>query len=278
MRVATIDGLVTLFYDGSKELFNETFDEEFWWHYCGDGMHNEHDWEDWNLSNECKNYWRERLSWQQVIIVDGVTEIPEKTFTRCFKIKRVIFANTVVRIGRYAFLSCKCLIFVKWPINLEYIGLKALSQCYLSSIFIPPTCREICDYAFEGNNNLSVLHVPRETELGEKIIFGTALAEASPIETQHHVGWYDEGNDDMNQWLKNMNNDDQFALHRACSSFQPMKEVIYPIILQKGLKAFKEKNSAGIIPSKYLQENSYTDLTEKEIIHDYLMKMMGEVE
>lgn len=38
----------------------------------------------------------------------------------------------------------------------------------------------------------------------------------------------------------------------------------------------EKKNSAGITPSRYLQENPYTDLSEKEIIHDYLMKMMAE--
>ena len=85
-------------------------------------------------------------------------------------------------------------------------------------------------------------------------------------------------NDEMNQWLKTMNNDDKFSLHRACSSFQPLKEVIHAIIQEKGLKAFREENSAGISPSRYLQENPYTELNEKEIIREYLMKMMGKFE
>ena len=42
-----------------------------------------------------------------------------------------------------------------------------------------------------------------------------------------------------------MNNDEAFALHRACASFQPLKEVILAIALEKGLKAFQEENSAG---------------------------------
>ena len=83
---------------------------------------------------------------------------------------------------------------------------------------------------------------------------------------------------EMNHSLKTINNDEKFALHRACSSFQPLKQVINAVILQKGLRAFREENSAGITPSRYIQENPYTDLSEKEIIHDYLMKMMGELE
>ena len=67
MRVATVDGLVTLFYDGSKKLWNDELDEE--WedqlaeHYDEDFSK----WESWELSNECKQYIRERLSWQQIL-------------------------------------------------------------------------------------------------------------------------------------------------------------------------------------------------------------------
>lgn len=53
---------------------------------------------------------------------------------------------------------------------------------------------------------------------------------------------------------------------------------LYSIIEEKGLKAFKVKNRAGITPSQYLHENPYTELKEKEIIHDYVMKMMDEGE
>lgn len=270
MRVATVDGLVTLFYDGSKELYNESLEREIFYQALGIS------WENFllfiesstQLSNECKEYFRERLSWEQVIIVDGVTEIPNDTFYRCFNIKRVIFADSVIKIKKDAFFLCKKLVFIKWSLSLLSIGTRAFCRCNLSSVFIPPLCRLICDEAFESNENLSILHVPQNTDLRGKIFNGTALAEVSPI------------NDDyiMNRWLKNLNNNDQFSLHRACSSFQPLKEVINAIVQEKGLNAFTKENSAGITPSRYLQENPSTDLSEKEIIHDYLIKMTGEVE
>ena len=40
----------------------------------------------------------ERLSWQHVIVINGVTEIPAWTFHRCMNNKRVILADTVIDI------------------------------------------------------------------------------------------------------------------------------------------------------------------------------------
>ena len=67
MRVATVDGLVTLFYDGSKTIYNVELEYE-WWNEKQNHV-NHDDWEDWPLSDECKRYLRERESWQQVIIL-----------------------------------------------------------------------------------------------------------------------------------------------------------------------------------------------------------------
>ncbi|GFH61894.1 predicted protein [Chaetoceros tenuissimus] len=122
------------------------------------------------------------------------------------------------------------------------------------------------------------MNVPQDTQLNYYIVLSTALAKASPFEVDRNGWYYYEVNDNMNTWIKNMNDSEEFSLHRACSSFQPLKQVVYNIIQEKGLKAFREKNSVGITPSQYLKENPYTELTEKEIIHDYLMKLMGEGE
>ncbi|GFH43791.1 hypothetical protein CTEN210_00264 [Chaetoceros tenuissimus] len=203
--------------------------------------------------------------------MEGVTEIPDKTFMRCYNVKRVICANTVVRIEWWAFFGCKSLAYIQLSITLEFIGDSAFVGCDLSSVFIPPRCRDINFGAFAFNTNLSIFYLPHDTELPQSIIHNTALAKASPFQVET-IGWH------MNEWIKNINNDEAFALHRACSSFQPLKEVIHAIVLEKGLKALREENSTGITPSKYLKENPYTELSEKEIIHDYLMKMMGEVE
>ena len=284
MRVATVDGLVTLYYDGSKKLYNQELHQEWfrvrrqntareWWGHADEGT----DVEAMDVSDECKRYMRERLSWQQIIILEGVTEIPVGTFFQCFDITRVIFANTVIRIQRGAFKCCNSLVYIKLSLSLEYIGEIAFEDCNLSSVFVPPRCREIRNKAFARNEDLSILNVPQDAELGSQIINNTALAEASPVNGPTNDSYDLARDDEINEWLKNINNDENFALHRACTSFNPLKQVILAIVQAKGLKVFREKNSIGITPSRYLKENPYTEITEKQIIHDYLMKMTGDI-
>lgn len=276
MRVATVGGLVTLFYDGSKELYNRDLERE-WDKEEEDTFYDYNKsthWENWNLSDECKNYFRERLSWQQVIVVDGVTVIPESTFYRCKNIERVIFADTVIRIEQYTFCRCRCLSHIKWSINLEYIGYSAFNCCDLSSVFIPQRCREIEHCAFGSNKNLEILNVPQPIELGDFIFRDTKLLHRSPF----HGRNYDTIEFDVNPWLKSINNDEQFALHRVCSSFEPTLQMILDTMEDKGgPKAFKQKNSIGITPSRYLKENPYAHVKEKEVIEKYILQMMGEL-
>ena len=55
MKVTYIDGLVTLFFDGSKELFNDKLNSG--WENCASLLRSYEDkekWESWDLSDECK--------------------------------------------------------------------------------------------------------------------------------------------------------------------------------------------------------------------------------
>ncbi|GFH43849.1 hypothetical protein CTEN210_00322 [Chaetoceros tenuissimus] len=215
MRFATVDGLVTLFYDGSKELWIQDLHDEWWEQYSHyvtfyGSRWEEYIWDNLNLSEECKEFIRERLSWQQIIVVDGVTEIPTFTFYQCKNIKQVIFADTVIRIEKCAFYECKSLCLIKWSLNLEFIGEGTFEDCNLSSVFIPPRCRFIGYAAFSQNSNLTILNVPQDTHLGLSVIFSTKLNQSS---------WAPRSIN--SSWLKNINNTNQFALHRVCSSFEP---------------------------------------------------------
>ena len=272
MRVATVDGLVTLFYDGSKELINRELQSECFRLY----LHRRRDiknWEELNLSNEVKEYWRERQSWQQVIVVEGVTEIPEWTFSHCFNIQKVIFANTVLRIESNAFFRCYSLVYIKVSIILEFIGDTSFHVCNLSSVFLPPRCR-VEGSAFAGNANLKIVNVPQDVELQECVFAGTKLIADSPFGNEK--GYYDDADEEaVQEWIKNINSHERFSLHRACCSFQPDKEVIMTIVLQQGIGAFSVENQMCITPSQYLKANPYTDISEKDIIEAYIMKMMG---
>ncbi|GFH46393.1 hypothetical protein CTEN210_02867 [Chaetoceros tenuissimus] len=276
MRVATVDGLVTLFYDGSKEPFNPDLDQE-WTNAYYNNFENKDNWEEWNLSDECKRYWKERQSWQQIIIEDGETDIPKQTFQRCKNIQRVVMANTIVRIGEHAFDGCKCLAFIKWSINLEVIENGAFMVCDLISVFIPPRCREIRMAAFRDNYKLTLFHVPQNVQLGPFLLSSTKLMRDSHFELDE-CGNCNNHTDEENNWIKNINTDEKYSLHRACSSYQPLQEIIDAIIRQQGLRSFAIKNEMGITPSRYLKENPYADIQEMDIIRDYILKMMGEGE
>lgn len=274
MRVATVDGLVTLFYDGSKMLYNEELDLE--WHRAYN--HERSAGRDGSgaariLSNECKEYIKERWTWQQIIVVEGVTEISEHTFESCYSISRVIFADTVVRIEKRAFLYCKNLYHIKLSINLELIGEEAFEYCNLFSVFVPPTCTEIGRSAFECNENLFILNVPQHTELGRGIINDTRL-----MKILGYSYWMQNiiNPPEVNEKIKSVNDGDEYHLHRVCSSFQPRKQVIGAIIDENGIGAFQERNGIGITASHYLAKNPYKDITELDIIRDYIMKKMGE--
>ncbi|GFH44053.1 hypothetical protein CTEN210_00527 [Chaetoceros tenuissimus] len=275
MRVATVNGLVTLFYDGSKELCNEELHDEWEDQLVEHNDEDIADWESWDLSNECKQYIRERFSWQQIIVVEGVTEIPEWTFSDCRNIQRVILSNTVVRIEQLGFSRCKSLVYIKWSVNLEFIGDESFEECNLSSVFLPPRCRLVGSWAFGFNYNLNIFHVPQDTELGRLSFNKAKFLDKFPSRNTSTL--YSDNNEEIHTWIKNIHDHEDYALHRACSSYQPLKEVIMSIIENKGLRAFKMENSIGITPSQYLRENPYADVTEQDIIKSYLMKMMGEV-
>ncbi len=221
----------------------------------------------------------EQKSWEVIIVLPGVEMIPEETFSSCEKLETVILSDTVIRIEREAFSGCNSLSFVKLSRSLEYIGGYAFFGCEcLPSIFIPPSCQEIGTRAFLRCKKLIVLHVPHQTQLGEKVIDNTALIEASAFEIDEYSVYDTSINDNVNHWIKNVNgDDDQFALHRACSSFNPNTQVIYEIVKRKGLVSFKKKNQIGITPMQYLEANPFAEhIDQSSVMKRYVLEMMGE--
>ncbi|GFH56408.1 TIR domain-containing protein [Chaetoceros tenuissimus] len=289
MRTEVVDGLLTLFYDGSKNLFNANLYTEKNRQFP---FLTEETQEQWNLlSDECKKYWKERWSWEQVIIEDDVEVIPLGTFAQCKNIKRVIFADTVIRIEKRAFSKCWNLIYIKLSVNLEYIGSGAFRRCNLSSVFFPPSCREISSGAFAKNKNLLIFTVPHDVEIGYDCIKATKLLQLAPRQFKegrnfhytHYNSRYGPGTmtdiqevaydtERVNAWVKNINAGDTYVLHRACASCRPLKEDIYDFHEESGFKGFSQKNEIDISPSTHLKENPHTDLSDMELLRDYFSK------
>lgn len=285
MRTDIVDGLLTLFYDGSDKLFNSKFHVEEallivdprTTNMTAEEMFDE-------LSDECQQYFRERHSWEQVMIEEGVTNIPGRVFLECRNIKRVIMADTVISIGSCAFKLCRKLVFFKPSINLKYIGRRAFLNCNLSSVFIPPSCQEVGPEAFAYNRDLTIFSVSEHTELHWNFLHSTNLMKKSrfgAITTgEYNLPYnYDDAlhanlHGEIQEWIRNCNDDEHYSLHRACSAVYPLKEDFYRIIDEKGLKAFKTKNALGITPSQYLRENPFTDFSEIDILRLYFSKKL----
>ncbi|GFH57240.1 predicted protein [Chaetoceros tenuissimus] len=142
------------------------------------------------------------------------------------------------------------------------------------------TIIRIEEYAFIHCRSLTYikwstnLEFPQNVELAHDVFTRAKFLDKSPFPNTRTS--YEENCQEIHAWMKNINNHEDYALHRACSSYQPLKEVIMSITEKKGLQAFKVKNEMGITPSQYLKENPYRDIKEKDIIESYIMKMMGE--
>lgn len=182
----------------------------------------------------------ERQSWQVIMVLPGVEVIPKSIFWKCDNVERVIMADTVRRIEYHAFMYCDSLAYVRLSRNLEYIERWAFGFCQsLTSIFIPPSCTEIHDYVFYGCYKLIILNVSQQTRLGEYVIAGTALIRTSSFPTDG-PGHY-TNHEDVNTWIKNRLQGDEYALHRACSSFHPLEEIFLKLSKEMVSKLSKKQ-------------------------------------
>ncbi|GFH56941.1 hypothetical protein CTEN210_13417 [Chaetoceros tenuissimus] len=187
-------------------------------------------------------------------------------------------ADTLRRIEDWVFSWCTSLVFIKFLRNLEFIGTFVFSNCTsLTSIFIPPSCREIGYIPFTYCRKLLIFQVPQHTSLGYLALDTcAALFKASPFGPvpPHEIetGYTDE----VTAWIKNVHGDDEeYALHRACCSFNPMTDIIYEIVKKQGLKSFKKPNGIGITPLRYLEENPFADIDQSAVVKRYVLDLMG---
>ncbi|GFH44005.1 hypothetical protein CTEN210_00479 [Chaetoceros tenuissimus] len=250
MKIQLVGNLKTVFYDGTKLWEGGMF----------------------NGAPVVYNK-KERESWERIIVLSGVQVIPHHTFLYCYNIKIVIVADTVIRIEDLAFHSCKNMSWVKLSRNLEYIGVAAFEGCEaLISIYIPPSCREICNYAFANCKNLKLLNILGECRLGLFIIVNTKLVELSSFENVYSM----EDSYEVNEWLLSNNRSEDYALHRLCSSYEPKLQDMSEIVQEKGMVEFKKPNNVGITPSVYLETNPFTDIGEIEFLRHFIMEMLKE--
>ncbi|GFH46245.1 hypothetical protein CTEN210_02719 [Chaetoceros tenuissimus] len=216
----------------------------------------------------------ERQTWQVIMILPGVKVIPQHAFYECGNVKTVIMADTVERVEMEAFYLCENLVNIKLSTRLEYIGERAFSFCWsLTSIFIPQSCREICNGAFHSCKKLIILIMPQNIQIGQDVISKTKLSQVCPFIDPLGKGISEE----IHEWIKNINADEIFKLHRICSSCHPSEHDIFSIVEQKrSLLSLRQPNSIGITPLEYLCANPFADIDQSKLVSRFVLKMMGE--
>ena len=264
-------------YKGKKTFF-----------YNGETLWNNH-YQDYIIYDK-----EERLSWEAIIVLPGVEVIPEGVFTYCKGVKSIIMADTVRIIKNAACFGCKSLKFVKLSRNLEEIERLAFCNCVsLESIFIPPLCRRIGIMAFMDCIKLIILSIPSDIDFSIGIVVGcTRLVQASPVETVHwHYEFlgipegadhhapreWDRIREVFSNWMRTLNDGEQYEMHRVCASVDPSSEDIYRIMKENGLCVLQQRNDIGITPMQYLRANPFRDdVNMRKLVRKYIFEMMGE--
>lgn len=95
-----------------------------------------------------------------VTILDGISEIPAKTFYNLPNLETVTISEGVKSIGQEAFWGCLKLSYIDLPESLESIEVSAFHGCsYLINISLPNGLKNIGDDAF-SNTNLDRITIP----------------------------------------------------------------------------------------------------------------------
>ena len=105
-------------------------------------------------------------------IPDGVEEIRDKAFYKCYYVNVTTFPDSIKRIGEKAFHRCSALKDFKVPASLEFIGKDAFAYDEnLKKLEIGPKIKEIRDYAFfqcTGMESITIDAKESDLTLGAK--------------------------------------------------------------------------------------------------------------
>ncbi len=102
-----------------------------------------------------------KASIKSVIINNGITSIPDRTFSRCSNLTQVTIGNSVTYIGKEAFADCEKLTSVVIPDSVTIIGEGAFKGCSdLTSMTIPDSVICIYDLAFYCCKGLTSVTIP----------------------------------------------------------------------------------------------------------------------
>ncbi|GFH50784.1 predicted protein [Chaetoceros tenuissimus] len=163
--------------------------------------------------------------------------------------------------------------------HLEYLIYDEEERDSWEVIFVLPGVQVIRFYTFNGCSNIETVIMADTVRRIEEDSFYYVLQESRIYSTLKKFGiyWRVDFLGEVNTWIKNRLQGDEFTLYRACSSYNPLEEVIYGIVKRHGPKAFKEPDSIGITPVQYLEQTPFDDIDQQKLMKRYILDMMGEI-
>lgn len=126
----------------------------------------------------------------EVVIPDGVTEIPQYAFCNFRKLERVTVPASVTKIGYSAFSYCSALRELDLPDGITEIDRYAFLECSsLASINIPAGLTVIPECMLDGCTALTGITIPDgATEIGVRAFAGTAVTELTIPKSVQKIG------------------------------------------------------------------------------------------
>lgn len=119
---------------------------------------------DWAFGN-CKSF-------NEVIIGNGITNIPVSAFSGCKNVTNVIISDSVTNIDKAAFDGCNNLQNVIIGNSVKTIGVSAFGYSNLVSVTIPDGVVTIGDRAFYANDNIESIVIGSGVEsIGEDVFW-----------------------------------------------------------------------------------------------------------
>ena len=150
----------------------------------------------------------------EVVVPDGVTEIPNYAFNYCAEITSVVLPETVCSLGQYAFNECWNLEKINIPASVDFIGTYCFAGCEklksvelhnpaiqventtfcgcraLETAVLPNGLQTIPTYMFYGCQSLKEIEIPQSVTSIEYMAFGAcrSLTEVTVPANVREIG------------------------------------------------------------------------------------------
>ena len=122
-----------------------------------------------NDKTAAKNIYIDGVLVEELVIPEGVTEIPESFVKGCESLKTVVLPSTIKTINDCAFNACENLSSINLPEGLEKIGFGAFGKCRsLNKIDLPNSISLIARFAFD-KTNVEHIVIPEGVQLGDNV-------------------------------------------------------------------------------------------------------------